>query len=586
MQDELKVGKVGVRDRLKLYAEECQKKKDIENREKFDTQKLDASMTDITRFDSPTRNRNKKSLLGESIGKIESPGVFQFSPEVDPLDTIKKNREKKAQMKTIKPGMALDANDDVSPAKSKRSMRPDMMRGRSFDEKDPPRRSSPPRINNMRPGMKRGSSFDDDGDAAEKPQNVKDAEEKKAKVTLANLLDQDSKATGKGKDTFQLKSFSALRNGYISSIDDLRPEAKPFSVQTKKERKKEADKVNTYNTLKGAWEAYEDTAQDKPDPGNLTPEEEVAEEKVIEVETAVNEDWQEYAEEATKVIQDNDGDDSDSDDEDEWDFWILEAKRLKAEAERKKVEEEAKKKAKAEAKAKSRKEKEAQRKRLEAEDGDIVEIAKRLKDEARKKKEGEEKHKAGAGAANSKAKGGNAEAKSTKNVGKNESDEHKSNGDLEGDSDSDDAIGSKAKNDSKAGKSKSTSKGDVDVDGSGNLSESRIDEERTQSREERRQKRKVAKAKDNSGEDMKEILVGTSEDVRRRQLAFSWYSMHSTPSRSEFKEKVAVLYVFSISPDDISPDDVDLLPWNATGSKVNISKMNALTRASLMMPKQ
>jgi hypothetical protein len=48
------------------------------------------------------------------------------------------------------------------------------------------------------------------------------------------------------------------------------------------------------------------------------------------------------------------------------------------------------------------------------------------------------------------------------------------------------------------------------------------------------------------------------------------------PNRLEFKEKVANLIGM-----DITPDDVDLLPWNATASVVNIAKMNALTRASL-----
>jgi regulation of enolase protein 1 (concanavalin A-like superfamily) len=456
MQEDLNVGGVGVRDRLKLYAEECQKKKDIENREKFDTQKLDASMSDITRFDSPTRNSKSMSYLGENIGKIESPGVFQFSPEDDPLETAKKNREKTAQMKKMKPGLALDADEDVSSSKPKGSGRTEMMRGRSFEEEDPPRRSSPPRMNNMRPGMMRGSSFDNDGDVPEKPQMVKNAEETKAKVDLADLLDQDSEASGKGKDTFQLKSFSTLRNGYINAIDDLRPESKPFSVQTKRERKKEAEKVKTYNILKGAWETYEDAAQDTPDPGDLAPEDEAAEEKIVVVETSVNKDWQEYAKEATKAIQENDDSDSDSDDEDEWDFWILEAKRLKAEAERKEAEEAAKQKAKA--KAKRRKEKEAQRNRLEEEDEDIVEIAKRLKEEARKKKEDEKKDKAGAAKEeyvpplpleskpNSKAKGDNAEK-----TGKGKKSRFDDDSD---DSDSDDAVDAKAKPNGKPGKGK------------------------------------------------------------------------------------------------------------------------------------
>jgi regulation of enolase protein 1 (concanavalin A-like superfamily) len=440
------VGKVGVRDRMKTYAEECQRKKDIENREKFEVQKLDDSMADITRFDSPSRN--VKYLAPENIGKVESPGVFQFSPEVDPLEYAKKMREKKAHMKTLKPGMmhgtAFD-DDDVAVSKPTHSLRPDMMRGRSFDDDDPPRKSSPPRINSMRPGTMRGSSFADDADVPEKPQKVKDAEEEKAKGDLVEHLDQDSKK-GKGA-TVYLKSFSSLRNRYTSSIDTLRPASKPFLVQTKVERKSEAEKVKKYDTLKNAWETYENTAQDKPDPENLTPEEEAAEAKVVEVETAVNKDWQEYAAEAVKVVQDNDDSDDDSEGDDEWDFWILEAKRLKAEAERKKAEEEDKKKNKE--KKRRRKEKEEQRKRLEAEDGDIVEIAKRLKEEARKKKEEEKKEKKGSDdASGSKAKNGGKAGKS------------KSKGDGD-ESDDDVATGGKAANSGKPGQGK---KGRFDSD--------------------------------------------------------------------------------------------------------------------------
>jgi hypothetical protein len=600
---------IGVRDRIKLYAEECQKKKDIEIRKKLEVGALYDSITDVTRFDSPTR-KPKNLNVPANIGK-----AYQFSPE---------------------------------------------------------------------------------------------DEEKKAKIDLVKLLYQDSKH---GKETPQIKSFSALRNGYISSMDNLRPEAKPFLIQTKVERKREAEKLKTYDSLKNAWETYEDTAQDKPDPDNLTPEEEAAEEKVIEVETAVNGAWQEYAEEVVEAVQNDDGsDDDDSDDEDDWDFWILEAKRLKAEAERKKAEAERKKaekeaKKKAKAKAKRRKEKEEERKRLEAEDGDIVEIAKRLKEEARKKKNEKKNSKAKGGtaesndtknvgkfesdkskskgsldsdsdsdvvavtnaknvgktgkskskedleeidsddatggkaknsgkgkkgrfesdsddsdsndatstkaiedskrksvekdkarkkkedkekaeAANSKAKRGNANSNGTKNVGKYESDKSKSKGSLDSDSDSDVVTVTKAKNGGKTGKSKS--KGDVEE--SDVQSESRVDEERKRSREERRQKRKAAKTKNKSGDVVKEVVVkevvvGSNEDARRRQLAFSWYSKHSTPNRSEFKEKVALLFMFSIDPDAITQADVDLLPWNSTGSVVNIAKMNALTRASLSIMK-
>jgi hypothetical protein len=64
------------------------------------------------------------------------------------------------------------------------------------------------------------------------------------------------------------------------------------------------------------------------------------------------------------------------------------------------------------------------------------------------------------------------------------------------------------------------------------------------------------------------------------------YSQMSTPTRSEFKERVAALHSFSYNPDDVSPDDVDLLPWNANATLVDIAKMNALVRASLMLPRQ
>jgi hypothetical protein len=133
-----------------------------------------------------------------------------------------------------------------------------------------------------------------------------------------------------------------------------------------------------------------------------------------------------------------------------------------------------------------------------------------------------------------------------------------------------------------------TKEGNADSNHTENVGkpESGVEEERMRSREERRQKRNAAKKKVTSGEDAKEILVGSSEDARRRQRVFSLYSQMNTPNRSQFKQQVAALNSFSMNPDDVTPDYVDLLPWNATGSLVNIAKMNALTRANLMKPKQ
>jgi hypothetical protein len=109
--------------------------------------------------------------------------------------------------------------------------------------------------------------------------------------------------------------------------------------------------------------------------------------------------------------------------------------------------------------------------------------------------------------------------------------------------------------------------------------ESGVDEEKRKRRKgERRQKGEAAKSEDMSGNDVKETVVGSSEDARRRQLAFSWYSQMSAPDRLEFKREVAALQSLNITP-----DDVDLLPWNETGSVVDIAKMYSLTKKASLM---
>jgi hypothetical protein len=475
---------------LEQTEDDCNK--EAEKVKKYDSLKKAWKTYKVTAQDKPDPgdDADSKPLYSMRPGMTRGTSFNSDGDDDDDGDAVSK------PVSSMRPGMTRgksfdsdgDDNDGGAFSKPVSSMRPGMTRGKSFDsdgdDNDSDAVSKP--VNSMRPGMTRGKSFDSDGDdgdddAPRKSQKVKDAEEKKAKVELVDLLDQESKQ-GKGA-TVHLKSFSLIRNGYINTINILRPQSEPILAQTKDERKKEAEKVKTYDNLKNAWETYEDTAQDKPDPENLTPEEEAAEEKLIEVETAVNGDWQDYAKEVVKAVQNNDGSDDGSDDDSErdgeWAFWILEAKRFKAEAERKKAKEEKKRKKKEKKRKKkekekkrNRKEKEAQRKSLEAEVGV--------------------------------------------------------------------------------------------------------------------QKREVAKTKNTSGDAVKEkeVVVGSSEEARRRERVFSLYSHLSTPTRSEFKQQVGALYSFSMSPDDIGPDDVDLLPWNETGSLVNITKMNALTRASIMKPKQ
>jgi hypothetical protein len=91
----------------------------------------------------------------------------------------------------------------------------------------------------------------------------------------------------------------------------------------------------------------------------------------------------------------------------------------------------------------------------------------------------------------------------------------------------------------------------------------------------------AAKSKTMSGQDAEETApagIDNSEDARR-QRAFRWYSQMCT-TRTDFKRRVAALEKKESM--DITSEDIDLLPWNETGSMVNIAKMNALTRANLM----
>jgi len=395
MQQEEVIGKYGVRDRMKIYAEECQKKKDIERRERLQVGSLQDSMTDISKFESPSKSKQSKQVDLLSIRKIESPGIFNFEPEPDDYPPNGKAQANNNSFRSgKKPGASLDDDSDDSEGPPMcMSMRPGLVRGRSFEDR--PRASSPPRINNMRPGMMRGTSFgpgDDDGQP-EKPQQVKDLEEKSAKRDLASLLAEDNRQQfDLGNEAVYLKPFSSMRNGYMNAVIKLRPEEKPFHVQTKEQRKEEAEKVKKYTKLQDAWYTYDDTAQDKPDSDNLTPEEEKVEDEVRKVENDVANEWIDYAEEVVKAVQDEEEDDDDSEGDDEWDFWISEAKRLKEEAARKTAEE------RAAAKKKKKREKDRQQEAFDNEGEDVQAIAKRLKEEARLKAEDE---------ANKKSKGGN-----------------------------------------------------------------------------------------------------------------------------------------------------------------------------------
>jgi hypothetical protein len=113
---------------------------------------------------------------------------------------------------------------------------------------------------------------------------------------------------------------------------------------------------------------------------------------------------------------------------------------------------------------------------------------------------------------------------------------------------------------------------------------SKVEEEHTRKREERRLKREAAK------KSMPEIDVHdkkTAEDTRsevkgarqnnRLERAFLWYIRMGTPTCAEFKRQIASQKV------DITTKDVDLLAWNEKGTRVvNITAMNAMIMTKML----
>jgi hypothetical protein len=118
------------------------------------------------------------------------------------------------------------------------------------------------------------------------------------------------------------------------------------------------------------------------------------------------------------------------------------------------------------------------------------------------------------------------------------------------------------------------------------LLRTKITDEHNRKREERRLKREETK------KSMPEVEVEdeiTAEDLARKiekdrrderlERAFLWYTRMGSPSRQEFELRLLTQELM-----DITPEDVDLFPWNETGTRVmNIATMNAMiTRTRLL----
>ena len=97
---------------------------------------------------------------------------------------------------------------------------------------------------------------------------------------------------------------------------------------------------------------------------------------------------------------------------------------------------------------------------------------------------------------------------------------------------------------------------------------------------ERLRAQEEAKEAEEDAKKMKEIEetmnghLDMSEDARRER-AYSWYTRMAMPSRAEMKERVSTMKRSS----GVAEEDIDLMPWNAKGTMVNVGKMQRFINA-------
>ena len=315
----------GIRERLRLYQEQCKKQKDVTSlkKEKLEVNKLKDEYKDVNKYAGSPMNRGKKKVTA-SVGKLDDSLIFEFQASSTSLNKDSENEDSKSKMN------GSGANY---------SLRPGMTRGNSFDDDDnvlqfeddspsPKQGRGGGGANySMRPGLFRGQSFDDEEETITKPQSVKDREEAIAKATLAYALDQEEGV--ESNESSVLQPFTSIRARYLKAVKPLRPESIDISKVNAKEFKehriKEADKKDRYMALSKSWDEYQSSAQDKPSPKTQADEE--IEEEIEETIDQIDNEWVEFVD---KVVQKAQDDSEGEDDEDDLAMWIAEAKRLKA----------------------------------------------------------------------------------------------------------------------------------------------------------------------------------------------------------------------------------------------------------------
>lgn len=83
------------------------------------------------------------------------------------------------------------------------------------------------------------------------------------------------------------------------------------------------------------------------------------------------------------------------------------------------------------------------------------------------------------------------------------------------------------------------------------------------------------KAADKDAKDKAHMDEWERSETARTQRAYSWYTRMGMPKRDAFKKKVANLPATA----NLEESDVDLLPWNSTGTRVNVAKMTSVLMA-------
>ena len=93
--------------------------------------------------------------------------------------------------------------------------------------------------------------------------------------------------------------------------------------------------------------------------------------------------------------------------------------------------------------------------------------------------------------------------------------------------------------------------------------------EKKKEEEAKKQEQKLMDEKNNAGKlDMSKAA--------RVERAYSWYTRMAMPTREKMKERVE----FMPASSGVTPDDVDLLPWNARGTFVSVAAMMKMNRTA------